>query len=449
MLFCILVVMGIFGIREYHLLRLRGVLRDQAARGLPTTFEELLALAPAVDPALQAEYAAACAPMEGEGRQDLPGGDGWDSPFNDALAAFVLGEASGPPEGLREALERHRPAVERLTSLVREGKVLPTGLGALPRERPGGLSSAVALDTLSLPTLAPGRAVRWHRLDALLGGDPGTRIDAIESWIRAWREPAVLTDALLGIELRLERERLHLELALQGRLPAGRAEAFLAEETGTASWMATFWKWNRLLFPCMVAEDLLERRHPSELRIGGGLPWAARKRDSRRWLLLPEAVGDTLVLYDDTRRALEREAGAPAAAALQEREAGIRVFPLDPAAFSLRFAAFAEARSRAVRAALRLLLLRAERGGLPADEAEARRWLGPHAGLLDGTPTSPRIRYGRPAPGVLRLAADASGGPEWVQVPGEDVPGRWAPGDPPSKAPLRVALEGVEIRTGE
>jgi hypothetical protein len=434
-------------IRARRVARLREVVERQQEEGLPFGFDDLVHLSRRANPRVQASYA------ESVGRlRSLPSYDRTlDRPkpqVDAALASWITGSASAPPTGLREDVEEARPAVQEITALAGDGGLLASTLGWFPRKHPG-VSLLAASKAIEDSSLFPVAVLRWHRYAALLGEDPEKHLADMDALLSAQDPPGSLVDSFLGHWSRYERDRVHLELALARRLPRDRESAFLARGPDDLIWAADGVRGERLLFESLLAEDILAGRH----RLGNY--WRKDLSSSEQamvpfvWFCGPLEAATSLKAHAGAERALRfKPNGVPVKdlKALVARD--MPRFSVVPCLVEepLRFAVLCDARGRAVRAAVALLGDVRKLGRIPADEAEARSWLGRNAQLLDPGERRVRLRYERPADNVIRIGVDPSTAPPLLVDDWGESPPAWLLGKPPSNASLLVGLSGVEFR---
>jgi hypothetical protein len=381
---------------------------------------------------------------------------------------FVRGES--PPKQLLTWYEDSRADMEVLAALFQEGPV----------------SFSAAVDALGLPgaqhpevddfgrySTAPNpnpisvlHASLWFRTHAFLGSDPGRALDDFERY----RAASLPTVTVIAFFLRTTDEGMravtYLALALRGRLPPARLEAWVDEPSECQAWIANALRGHRLGYFVPLARDILEGRDVGErLGEGGSGPLGLR----RLWEhglrhAAPDDAALILEAYADQEQFFRtgvRGSGAPSAQELEHLGWPFALSTFEPGGFEM---AICQVRVQE-RAARVLAFLAPGPGGIwPADDTEARRRLGTRARLLDAGPFALALRYERLEDGRVRVVADVAAPippsldgtdvatqvfgfipPATTAVPARPVasPGRAVPPPPPA---LRVGPFGVEVR---
>jgi len=449
-----------FAVRAHGRSLLAEVRARHAAAGLGTSARDLAALLPPVDADLQrrcdAQERAMNDPMIQERVQEAMSRSGDEE--REQVDAWIVGACDAPPDSLDAGLERLRPIMEPYAAILREDGLL---LGTAAR-----LSSVPASTTVRFRDVLPlmlskinvwTEATRWLRSSALRGPDAGPFLDSLDGQYRALLHPASQVDAIMANLFAAERDRTYVELGLLGRLPPDRAVRWLVEEPEHLRRCADGLRASRLLFLSAVADGLADGSVGAG-DLGPGAPswgspgdWLARAQlGPDLWLRGMEYLAQLLDLHVDAEARLR---GLPATLDPETIRSWTTGAPKGSVVSSALSGFEAYGRSgiggrtlrRMARLVVRTLACRAERGRLPADDAELRSWLGEAASALDPGPLDLPIRYESPAPGVLRLAPDPKGPLPALQGGRRELEEATLLGRPVATGSIVWESEGIEV----
>jgi hypothetical protein len=442
--------LAILGIRAQRVSRLRALVEERVREGLPTTFEDLRALASGVDAIEQDRLSEAMSALDALPQDAVPG-DSVGGVDDASLAEWLLGPPGAPPSSLAARVEATEGAVESVTAFARRGRSAPTMVGWLPERRPDGVSIKAAAHALevSMPASATLRAARWHRYAAVLGGDAEARLRDIEALVGAVSPTASLVEAMMASWMRYQGDRCHLELAIQGRLPTERELRFVTEVPDEATPLADAFRVEATLYGGLFAEDILAGRYPDSRLFHPEFSSKERGMFAAVWWLGPSSAATVLEGNRAAERLLRGEPRAEGMARIVRHldDAGsVACIPPPIVEPAVRFHCLREAGARAARLGVRLVSLRRARGRLPTDEAEFRAWLGPAASGLDAGERRLGLRFERVAQDSFRLAVDPATAPPLLIVGWGDDPPEWLLGKPPSDRGLVFLDGGLEVR---
>jgi hypothetical protein len=309
-----------------------------------------------------------------------------------AAVRSAAGENAVPDPAGEALLASHRALRRELRDVLGRTKPVAGSIGAWladgrPERRAGGLPADANL---------LGARVALHLLgaEALGGEDPEAAVAALDRLHGAWAHPGNLIEAMIGLVVSSERDEVRALRACAGFPPDAGEEAWLAEEPCEPGRTADGLRGERLgwLGPTL---DRFERGELSATAMAGGaagpVAWTglgSREPGTLHWWMHGLAAGARATGRLAAGEAALRDGlpfpDPPRDDGVVEELAGI----LEPNMFACGYSAFdRRTQGRASRAFVLLVREGARRGGaLPADDAEARAWLGAGAARLDPGP---------------------------------------------------------------
>lgn len=412
--------------------RLAAVLEAHAAAGYGSTFADLAATAPPVDRERQARLWAW---MKG----NVP----VLKPYSaDRDLGWRLQPGAEAPQDALEVHEAFRAEVEALEALYAEGDLCLTSLGWLPED----LAGTTMRDRVGghIPNLLRMREItKWYAVEAALADDPTHALARLERLRADTARAGSLIDALIAIACDAMRDRAMAVLALSGRCPTDRLEAWFAEGSRSAQLVADGLRAERLRFGAPLGQDLARGRTVRD-HFGSALEQEGLldsvdlwEHNVRPWF---HAASECAV-HLEGMVALERHVRGEIGR--QELDAHLAAcsglgYPFtlatpNPNGTLVSAAANAD-RHRFVRAAVAIALEARDRGALPVDVEEARAWLTTRRSHLVAQSGQTHLLYDRPTPTRFRVAMDFYDKPDVLRRK-----------QPVAERPLVLAHDFIEI----
>jgi signal transduction histidine kinase len=368
------------------------VRRELGIASAADALDQLIASAPSLDPARQGRLWGW---MREEPNRQTGHSAGQDESW------FLRGEAQAP-EAVTEWMRARAPRMEALRSILAEGPVCTTTLGALAITREHLLTAESHERRVPIPNLIAMReAYRWFGLEAMTVPDPTTALDALDALDRSQQHAGTLIDAMIASACAAMRDRTYLRLVLRDRAPATHLRAWLAEVPDARAQMARAMRGERLLHWAYLA-DLLER---SSLPRGGD-----DVADTIDWWL----NGDRKIARMGRHNLVAEEvlAGSRPVAALDEfvgDETNQWLFGINVPAMMITIVS-TDTGHRMARSAASLVVAQQRSGVLPGGNDEALSSVLPFRALSSGDTYAPVLRYERVEDGRFRILADTQQG---------------------------------------
>ncbi len=316
--------------------------------------------------------------------------------------AWFLAGKREPPEQVQAWLERYKPRMEELRSLLCQGPLCTTTLGALANNREQLLNAEVGKRRVPIPDLRVlRRAYRYFGLTALTATDPTAALDALDALDRSQLHGATLIDSLIAQACSAMRDLTYLRLVLRDRVPATHLRAWLAETSDAREQVVR----------AVRGERLLNWAYLAELASSSDLPRAgARSMDDLDWWLNGERK-----IARMGRQHLVAEAvltGEKPVSALDEFDGDEDqlLFGLNVPGMMIAIVS-TDTAHRMARSAASLVATQHDTGGtLPTGNDEALASALPFRSLSAGGAYAPLLRYERVEEGRFRILADTQAG---------------------------------------
>lgn len=413
------------GRAQYH-----DVIAGLKSKGSPSSIDDYIARAPAVDHRLQDDWDA--------WQKSFIAGSGIDhllassavAKHKPAWDAWVTGHGAKPdevPRTLAMIAGQYSPALP----LLRRGGLVVSAAGWIAVDLPPGkrrmpFTSGIRMSQL----LAIRELAVWLHHSAVCADDPREFLADLDALHAAMARPASLIDAMTAIAVTDMRDRAYVDLALQNRLPAESKLRWWSEASGFLHLVANGYEGESVLMG-MGAAGMLDESTLIEFMDGG------RQFRVGGWMWLT-GYQDCAIMVDLEAHVAQRLRGQrtdlwPAMSAIQPRLGPLGRIAIPNVSETVISALVADAGHRGARLSVQVLDL-ARSGRLPVDQAE----LVAAVGMKTLAPAGDHLhlRYEVPAPGCFRLVIDPSS-----PVPDIDDPGRMpqrtkAVGTPPAKASL-------------
>ncbi len=224
------------GFRRYD-----AVVAEQKARGVSTTLDELIALAPAVDRTRQRRWRA---------WMDRGLNIGVDSVHLDSAGFddWATGVTSGPPAKVLDDLRKVETYLADGRALLAEGPAVLTGFGWMDEHFASGRRDCLHASMLPLANLLTCRLMAsGSGVAALVADQPTSDLAALDGMSASFAASATMIDAMIAIALDAIRDEAYLRLAVLGRLDDAAAQRWLREEPRAITIMADALRGDRLL----------------------------------------------------------------------------------------------------------------------------------------------------------------------------------------------------------
>ncbi|MGE0193004.1 MAG: hypothetical protein AB7T63_13290 [Planctomycetota bacterium] len=331
-----------------------------------------------------------------------------DEPWSTGHAAspdddwYLSGEES-PPASFASEHERLRPAMTDLTEILATDRACLTSIGWIDRgpQRGRAVLQGWRLRNASWPMLRA--AAHWYAHEALCADEPTLALSRLRQLCVALSHPGTVRDRVGSALVGWVRDRTHLMMLLRGRIASDLVEAWLSEPCREIEVLAQGVRLERALYATTVGEDLERERH---------LDWSEDidlEERVRLWWQGKGEVAAWLELCDAFEAYLR---GADSAEHVRSLEADVHARNGSPLVMRHYHAALLDeallgnARHRLARTAGRVLQLHRQRGRLPADATELRKWMAGGASLLDHGTLELAVTYERLSESAFRVRVD-------------------------------------------
>ena len=355
--------------------------------------DALLAMAPPLDPELQARLWAWMLDTEG-----WPGG--WSTSLDEDW--YLAGEPR-PPGPVVEEHERLRSDMDELTARLRTDRACLTSvcwlepLFALERDAFDGYP-------LRLPSLGKTvAAARWYAYEVMVAVDPTPALEDLQRLGRALSHSGTVIDRMCARGVNRIRSRTFLRLRLRGEAPQAMVRAWIEEPSHEIQRLVEDVHMSRIRYAATVGRDVDQGRwlaRNADLDLEARARWWWRGAgDVAAWLELCRAF-EGYLRHEVPAEEVRRREGERLA------RSGRPIASADLHASYLEQALRANAMHRLPRVAASVLGFREDEGRLPSDEAELRAWMGPSAVGLDAAPFALGLRYERRSPDRFGIHMD-------------------------------------------
>jgi hypothetical protein len=416
------------------------VVEQLRAAGQPASVDDFVALAPAVDRAVQdawdawqKRYAAGPNSFLNAVSNHYKVWDAWiagPGPRPTAVDALLSGTAADFADAVR---------------LLRSGRLVLSGFGWMAKDLPPDKRRMPFTAALTLPNLLSTRELaEWLHHAAVLAEDPRQHLADLDALMVAMGRPATLIEAMIQVAVANIRDRAYLELALLDRLPVEARERWLAEAPRALHVVGDGFTGESALFAHGFAGMLDQSATPFPV-ITMNSGWQSAWFSAGVWLTGYQdcAVMAEVETHIGQRLRGERPDAWPTWEQIRPRLSVLGRIAVPNLFESAISAVQADAAQRMARLAARVVAL-ARAGALPVDQAALLTALG-DPGALAASGDLLGLRYEVPAPGRFRLVVDPAS-----PIPGFDDPTRMPQrsklaGTPPAKVPLVLRGEGGAI----
>ncbi|MBA3708710.1 MAG: hypothetical protein H0W83_07830 [Planctomycetes bacterium] len=242
---------GALFMRDLGFRRYSAVVAEQRSRGVPTSIEELIGLAPPVDRSVQARWRALT--------DRLLAADINDVAVNDLAFAQLVAVDVAAASPADDRYQRLAHVMAEVRQELARGPV-GSGFGWLAEHFSTGrrdLAYTVAMPVANL--LANRLMAEWFACDALAHPDPEEALADLDRLKRTLGQPATLIDACILLAVQDIRDVAHLRLDVLGRLSPGRRMAWRTESAHQLDAMADGLRGERILsFAAIIESDRTE-----------------------------------------------------------------------------------------------------------------------------------------------------------------------------------------------
>lgn len=409
-----------------HYLRTIDQLRS---KGKTTSIDDFVALAPAVNVALQDEW------------------DSWQKSFDTfsvSSSMFDLADALGKhqeawdrwvtgrgllPAEIEKVLAARSLPFDPAIRMLRTDELVLSGFGWAAQDLPPGKRRVPFTANLRLPQLlAVKELALWLRYSAILAENPREHLDDLDALHSAMRRPGTLIDAMVAIAVTQIRDRAYGDLALQGRLPDDSKQTWIAEPPRWLKLVGDAFEGESVLMG-MGAAAMIEVTPITEYNPG----WSNWKELSTVLSVWLNGYRDCAIMVDLETHAAQRLRGErsdtwPAWSETLPRLGALGRISIPNLTEACLTAILADALHRKARVAVRVIEDSRFRP-LPVDQNALLTRLGSPNDLTPPDPDQLHLRYESLGPRSFRLVID----------PGSPIPNF----DDPSRMPLRTKFAGA------